>query len=289
MAPVDTNNGKVRTLQEAIAAPRKHRDMTLALEPMDNFTATPGTPFGLPLAFRAAWELPSRPRRIALLMDDCQEEYREYAENANILNNLVRLVNTFRAKKAEIGEGICIVWSVWSRTFDDGISNSMDRWFGPRGLRPGEPENALYIFTGNAGMVPFKEIAPTEEEYAGGWFYQGRHLDMFWNFDENGKSYLDEKLKAEGIDTVVISGLWTDECILATAFGAFSRGYDVVVVSDATATATACHKMALDVINGDCSKVLTTEDVVSYMNESFKLGDIGQVKGIKHFDGRKDD
>lgn len=42
-------------------------------------------------------------------------------------------------------------------------------------------------------------------------------LDMFWLFDENGKSYLDEKLKAEGVDTVVIAGLWTDECIIATA------------------------------------------------------------------------
>ncbi|KAL7566824.1 hypothetical protein ACA910_021326 [Epithemia clementina (nom. ined.)] len=289
MAPVDINNGKILTAVEAVAEPRKHRDMALALEPMNNCTATAGAPFGLPLTFRAAWDLPSRSRRIALLMDDCQEEYRPYAENANIVSNLVRLLNTFRVKKAEIGEGICIVWSVWSRTFDDGISNSMDRWYGPRGIRPEEPENALYIFTGNAGMVPMKELAPTEEELAGGWFYQGRHLDMFWNFDENGKSFLDEKLKAEAIDTVVLVGLWTDECIVATAYGAFSRGYDVVVISDATATATANHTTCLDVINGVCCKVMNTEEVISYMNESFQLGSPGQVKGIKHPDGRIDD
>ena len=62
---------------------------------------------------------------------------------------------------------------------------------------------------------------------------------MFWNFTPDGKSYLDEKLKGLNIDTVVICGLWTDECIVSTAYAAFSRGYDVVVVSDATATATA--------------------------------------------------
>lgn len=32
-------------------------------------------------------------------------------------------------------------------------------------------------------------------------------------FDENGASYLGEKPKAEGIDTIVIVGLWTDKVI----------------------------------------------------------------------------
>ena len=76
----------------------------------------------------------------------------------------------------------------------------MDRWYGPKGLRPEDPENAVYVFTGAPGMKPLSEIAPTEEEISDGWFYHGKHLDMFWNFDENGNSYLDEKLKAAGVD-----------------------------------------------------------------------------------------
>jgi nicotinamidase-related amidase len=214
-------------LEEALKQPCKHRDKSLALQPMENYSSTPDGPHGQPLSFWAAWNLADRPRRIALLIDDCQEEYRPYAEN--ILPNLVKLVDTFRAARSQ-SDGVAIVWSAWTRTFDDGISNAMDRWYGPKGLRPENPENAAYIFTGAAGMNPIAEIAPTDEEVADGWFYHGKHLDMFWNFTEEGKSYLDEKLKALHIDTIVIVGLWTDECILSTAYAGNSRGYDVVLV-----------------------------------------------------------
>ena len=164
----------------------------------------------------------------------------------------------------------------------------MDRWYGPNGLDPDEPVNAVYIFNGAPGMKPLKEIAPTEEEVSGGWYYHGKHLDMFWNFDENGKSYLDEKLKAAGIDTIVLTGLWTDECIMSTAYAGNSRGYDVVVVGDSVATATDNHEIALKVLGGTVAKVLKTDDVVSYMQNDFVTGNAGAVKGTRYPDGRKD-
>jgi len=274
------------TLEEAMAEPRKHRDMEIALEPMPNFKSTPGSANGCPLSFWASWELNSRPRRIALLLDDCQEEYRSYAEE--ILPNLVKLTSAFRGKQTEAEDVPCIVWSSWSRSFDDGISNAMDRWYGPRGLNPKAPENAVYIFGGTPGLETLKEIAPTEQELDEGCFYLSKHLDMFWSFREDGKSFLDEKLKAAGVDTIVLTGLWTDECILSTAFAGSSRGYDVVVVSDAVATATAQHEKALSVINGTCGKVLTTDEVVSYMENEFVVGKAGAVKGTTHPDGRKE-
>lgn len=164
----------------------------------------------------------------------------------------------------------------------------MDRWYGSRGLNPDSPENAVYIFTGDEGMKPLGEIHPTQKEMDDGWCYYGRHLDMFWNFREDGKSYLDEKLKEEHIDTVVICGLWTDECILATSYAASSRGYDVVVVGDAVGTATAHGEKALTIINGTCGKVVTTQQVVDYMKNEFQVGEVGAVKGVSHPDGRKD-
>lgn len=276
---------KILTLEEALTEPRRHRDMGLALQPMHNFRKTPGGPHGQPLSFWASWELADRPRRIALLLDDCQEEYRPYA--GGILPNLTRLVEAFRAARAT-SDGVCIMWSAWTRTFDDGISNAMDRWYGPEGLRPDDPENAVYIFEGAPGMQPLAEIAPTEQEVSDGWFYHGKHLDMFWNFDEHGRSYLDGKLKALGIDTIVVSGLWTDECILSTAYAGNSRGYDVVVVSDATATATANHDIALKVAASTVAKVLPTADLVAYMANDFATGEPGAVKGTGHPDGRKE-
>ncbi len=184
------NNGKnVITLKEALKKKKKNRDMEAAYKTMKNFSRTPGGLHDMPLSFWSSWNLADRPRRIALLLDDSQEEYRPYAEK--ILPNLQKLVDTFRTVKSE-NDGVCIMWSAWTRTFDDGIYNSMDRWYGSNGLDPEDPVNAVYIFEGEAGMKPLKEIAPTEEEVNDGWFYHGKHLDMFWNFDENGKSYLDE-------------------------------------------------------------------------------------------------
>lgn len=282
---VKKGDSKILTLKEALKEPQKYRDMDLALQPMHNYQETPGGPHGQPLSFWASWDLADRPRRIALLLDDCQEEYRPYA--GGVLPNLIKLVETFRAAR-EASDGVCIMWSAWTRRFDDGISNAMDRWYGPKGLRPDNPENAVYIFEGAPGMKPLSEIAPTEEEVSEGWFYHGKHLDMFWNFDEEGRSYLDEKLKALGIDTIVLVGLWTDECILSTAYAGNSRGYDVVLVSDATATATANHEIALKVASSTVAKVLPTEDVLSYMKNDFVTGERGAVKGTSHPDGRKE-
>jgi nicotinamidase-related amidase len=275
----------IRTLEEALQGPCAYRDMKLALTPMDNYRKTPGGPHGQPLSFWGAWNLKDRPRRIALLFDDCQEEYRPYA--GKVLPNLIKLEKAFRSAKAK-SDGVCTVWSAWTRTFDDGISNAMDRWYGPRGLNPEDPENAVYVFTGASGMRPLAEIAPTEEEVADGWFYHGKHLDMFWTFDENGQSYLDEKLKALGIDTIVIAGLWSDECILATAYAGNARGYDVVLADDAIATATANHQIAMRIAGGTVAKVLSTDEVVGYMENDFTPGEPGAVKGTRHPDGRRE-
>ena len=47
---------------------------------------------------------------------------------------------------------------------------------------------------------------------------------------------LDAKLRAAGIDTVVVAGLMTHMCVDATARDAMSRGYKVIVAGDACAT-----------------------------------------------------
>jgi nicotinamidase-related amidase len=282
---VEDDKNAPLTLNQALKTTCKHRDMNLASQPMGNFSSTPGGKNDTPLSFWASWELADRPRRIALLLDDCMEEYRSYAED--ILSNLINLVDAFRFAKNN-HEGVCITWSVWSRRFDDGISNAQDRWYGPKGLNPECPQNAVYIFNGNPGLQILSEIEPSDKEMADGWFYHSEHLDMFWTFDEEGDSYLDKKLKAHDIDTIIISGLWTDECILATAYAGSSRGYDVIIVSDAVATATANHATALAIANGTVAKVLTTQDIIDYMQNNYETGKPGAVKGTCYPDGRKE-
>ncbi|MFO7545784.1 MAG: isochorismatase family protein [Trueperaceae bacterium] len=79
----------------------------------------------------------------------------------------------------------------------------------------------------------------------------------------------------------------TDECVLSTAYAGNSRGYDVVVVGDAVATATANQEMALKVANSTVAKVLSTDDVLRYLENDFVAGEPGAVKGTGHPDGRK--
>jgi len=61
------------------------------------------------------------------------------------------------------------------------------------------------------------------------------------------------------------------------------------VVGDAVATATANQETALTVANSTVAKVLSTEEVVHYMQNDFVAGEPGAVKGTRYPDGRKDD
>lgn len=47
---------------------------------------------------------------------------------------------------------------------------------------------------------------------------------------------IDQKLKNMGIDTLIVTGVVTDGCVYNTAVPAADRGYNVMVIDDATAT-----------------------------------------------------
>jgi hypothetical protein len=47
---------------------------------------------------------------------------------------------------------------------------------------------------------------------------------------------LEAELAARGVGRLVVTGAQTDACIRATLHGAFTRGYDTVLVSDAHTT-----------------------------------------------------
>lgn len=55
----------------------------------------------------------------------------------------------------------------------------------------------------------------------------------------------DGRLKAEGVDTLVFSGVETDVCVLASLFDAVDRGYRVVAVSDAMASSSPASHAAM--------------------------------------------
>ena len=62
------------------------------------------------------------------------------------------------------------------------------------------------------------------------------------------ESALQERLKARGADTLIVTGGETDVCVLATVLGAVDRGYRVLVVTDGLCSSSdAAHDASLNV------------------------------------------
>ncbi|WP_208449222.1 cysteine hydrolase family protein [Burkholderia ambifaria] len=86
---------------------------------------------------------------------------------------------------------------------------------------------------------------------------------------------LDKRLKADGINTLLIAGLMTHACVAGAARDAVPLGYQVVVASDATATRgivrengqsidkDALHRAALTEIEDTFGDVKTTAEIVA--------------------------
>ena len=64
-----------------------------------------------------------------------------------------------------------------------------------------------------------------------------------------GVSGLADQLAARNVDTLVITGVETDVCVLATVFDAIDRGYRIIVVKDAvTSGSLDSHKATIDLL-----------------------------------------
>ncbi|HEY8361118.1 MAG TPA: cysteine hydrolase [Ramlibacter sp.] len=78
---------------------------------------------------------------------------------------------------------------------------------------------------------------------------------------------LDERLRASGIDTLIISGAETEVCVLAAVMGAIDRGYRVIIVSDAVCSgADTTHDAMLEIYSsrfGMQVETVTTAELIA--------------------------
>ena len=91
---------------------------------------------------------------------------------------------------------------IWVQHSDDGLVSGSDGWQLVPDLRPSDGEPIVHK----------------------------RYGDAFEDTD------LEAELAARGVGRVVVSGAESDACIRSTLHGAFVRGYDTVLVSDAHTT-----------------------------------------------------
>ncbi|KAF2242226.1 Isochorismatase hydrolase [Trematosphaeria pertusa] len=77
---------------------------------------------------------------------------------------------------------------------------------------------------------------------------------------------LEERLKAESIERVVVVGVMTDCCCDTTGRGAFNRGWETWMVSDGTGSVGEQHERGLKAWGFGYGDVITTEEVMGRLS-----------------------
>ncbi|MBB3770355.1 nicotinamidase-related amidase [Angulomicrobium tetraedrale] len=172
------------------------------------------------------------PATTALILIDLQNEYRPGATWAiigydSVLANAAQLLAT--ARKA----GICVVHAqFYVRDEERGDYALHDEAAG---------ETFRSAVAGEPGAEICAEVAPQDGDIVlhKNWPSAFRHTD------------LEARLKARGIETLVVAGVLTDSCVTATVFDAVYLGFHVFLVKEACGSLSeAMHRTGmLDMAN----------------------------------------
>ena len=238
---------------------RNSSDSESAAATMPNLVVESAPPGPWKLNYTCYYKLKDT-RKCALLVDDVQEEYRKFFPDG-FVPPLVKTVNAARAA------GIPIIYSHYSRVDDsDGHYNALDDVYGPYGhcmANPATKTNPMYL-SGAEGNKIASEVAPA----AGDPILPSKVLDCFANYSRDGKSMLKEWLHSKGVDTLVLTGAWTDDCILSTAVRAVNEDFNAVVVEDAVFTCTSVKDEALAVMRHAYCLMTTADEISAYWKKN---------------------
>lgn len=103
-------------------------------------------------------------------------------------------------------------------------------------------------------------------------------LDNELVLDKNSSSafsstMIDQFLRNFGVDTVVVGGILTNNCVESTARDAADRGYNVILVEDICATfEEEAHVATLRTFARGYGKVYSTKETLEILDESLKTG-----------------
>ena len=84
-----------------------------------------------------------------------------------------------------------------------------------------------------------------------------------------GSSDIEQRLRARGIDRLVMTGVATDVCVESTTRDAFMLGFENMVVSDATATRSdECHNASLGAMFTHFGDIFSTDEILALLDEA---------------------
>jgi len=194
---------------------------------------------------------PFDPKRTCLLMVDTQNyvwnadvaqrlPYFDREVGGKVLPNLRRLIDGFRAAGAEI------MYTVMENLTRDGRDRSLDYKL-----------SNFFIAKGSWEAKVFDALKPGEDDIVLPKTSSGL-------FNSTNVEYL---LRNIGIDTLIVTGFLTDQCIDHTLRDAADRGFYPVCISDACAThSEERHQNALRAFAGYC-RTLTTAEALAALGD----------------------
>ncbi|HEY3146525.1 MAG TPA: isochorismatase family cysteine hydrolase [Dongiaceae bacterium] len=197
-------------------------------------------------------ERPVEGKRTCLLLIDTQnyvwnpevaqrQPYFDAQVREVVLPNLRRLIDSFRGVGAEV------MYTVMENYTKDGRDRSLDYKL-----------SKFFIAKGSWEAKVLDAIAPGDDDIVLPKTSSGV-------FNSTNIEYL---LRNIGIDTLVVTGFLTDQCVDHTVRDAADRGFYPVCVSDACATHSAArHENALKAFKGYC-RTLTTAQLVAAIQQA---------------------
>ena len=197
-------------------------------------------------------ERPFDAKRTCLLLIDAQnyvwnpevaqrQPYFDAQVRDVVLPNLLRLIDVFRSAHAEV------MYTVMENYTKDGRDRSLDYKL-----------SRFFISKGSWEAKVLDAIAPGNDDIVLPKTSSGV-------FNSTNIEYL---LRNIGIDTLVVTGFLTDQCVDHTVRDAADRGFYPVCVSDACATHSATrHDNALNAFKGYC-RTMTTAQLVAVIKKA---------------------
>lgn len=207
------------------------------------------------------------PKKTALLLVDLQKEFvsREIGDAKKlkamgdwdrwlpfydrleqiVVPNNKKLLDFFRANKMTVSYGriACLR--------EDGEDRSP--------VQKSEGWNGMLVYINSEGAQMVDELAPMENEIV---------VNKTTDSVTTGTNYL-QLLQFMGIETVVVTGIVTDQCVASTVRGLADAGLKVICVEDACAAATMeLHDAELKIMNVIYCDVLSTDETIKLIQKS---------------------
>lgn len=173
----------------------------------------------------------------ALLVIDMQNDFLDAtlkAENPNLISNTKKLLDAGRSA------GITVI-----HTMECHRPDKVD-------MGVHELGHPIHCVEGTKGIEIINELAPISDEYV----VRKRKWNAFLGTD------LEILLKSLKIDTLIISGICADFCVLFTSAEAHQRDYYVRLVEDCTDYNRKSAKAAIELIRGMTTDYPITLDVI---------------------------